>query len=46
MRVNYVVSLGHNCQLTYQLRRYFNFATAFPFEWRLNNGWSIERALQ
>ena len=37
MRVSHIVSLGHNCQLTYQLRRYFNFATAFPFDWWVTN---------
>lgn len=37
MQVNYVVPLGCKCQLTYQLRRYFNFATAFPFDWWVTN---------
>jgi hypothetical protein len=33
MDVDYVVSLGAACRVTYQLRRFFSFGAAFPFDW-------------
>jgi hypothetical protein len=31
--VDYVISLGGNCRATWNVRRFFNFSTAFPFDW-------------
>ena len=30
---DYIISLGCNCRATESLRRFFNFGTAFPFDW-------------
>jgi hypothetical protein len=32
-KVDYVISLGGNCRVTWNVRRFFNFSTAFPFDW-------------
>jgi putative papain-like cysteine peptidase DUF1796 len=29
----HVVSLGGSCQAAYNLRRYYDFSTAYPFDW-------------
>jgi hypothetical protein len=31
--ITHVVSLGGNCRVTYNLRKYFNFLSAYPFDW-------------
>ena len=31
--VDYVISLGGNCRAAWNVRRFFNFSTAFPFDW-------------
>ena len=31
--VMHIVSLGPRCATTYNLRRHYNFATAYPFDW-------------
>ena len=37
LKFNYIIPLGGGCQLTYQLRRAFNFGTAFPLDWWVTN---------
>lgn len=34
-KLTQIVSLGMRCAVAYNLRRYFNFATAMPFDWWL-----------
>jgi len=31
--VDYIISLGGNCRTAWNVRRFFNFSTAFPFDW-------------
>ncbi len=45
MSFDYVVSLGGACQVAYQLRRTFNFGTAFPFDWCVTNFLGVMDAL-
>jgi hypothetical protein len=33
MPATHVVSLGGQCETAYNLRRYFDFSTAYPFDW-------------
>lgn len=32
-RATHIVSLGGNCRVTYNLRKHFNFGSAYPFDW-------------
>jgi hypothetical protein len=33
MLITHIVSLGSNCRVTHNLRRYFDFCSAYPFDW-------------
>jgi hypothetical protein len=40
-KVTHIVSLGHRCATAYNLRRHFDFSSAFPFDWWITPGTSI-----
>jgi hypothetical protein len=46
IRVDYVVSLGGVCRVTYNLRRFFNFGTAFPFDWWVTDLQGVINAIE
>lgn len=45
MQATHVVGLGSSCCVAYNLRRYFNFGGAFPFDWWVSNGDGLARFL-
>lgn len=42
----HIVSLGPRCATAYNLRRYFNFAGAFPFDWWITGGDGVAAFLE
>jgi Putative papain-like cysteine peptidase (DUF1796) len=45
-RFDYVVSLGGNCRTAWNLRRFFNFGNAFPFDWWITPCSALNQLLQ
>jgi len=43
--VDHIVSLGSNCQVAHNLRRYFNFSTAYPFDWWISGASGVVKVL-
>lgn len=40
-----IISLGPRCTTTYNLRRYYNFQSAFPFDWWITEEQAMHRLL-
>ena len=43
--VDHIVSLGSSCDVAYNLRRYFDYSTAYPFDWWVSSGAGVMKVL-